>query len=1744
MAENIEVGLELKDNMSSALGNVAKAISSFSTKVDSGLTKVSDALADVEAAMRGMSTTAQSTVPKSMAAVNKATTETVTKAEQLRRALKSINDAAGNPIDFGNIKYAGVDRLQSKLNELEQSIVKVNTKSTGFLAGQIESVQGPQQRATGFESAVNFGSTQRDAIALTQQVTVLKQQLSQAFQAAANGSDGAAQRVVLLTAQMQKLEQEAGNVSAEYALALKQIEQLTSKANSELQRLYGAGAPQVTAKDLFPTQAQSQLDFLENKIRNIAEQRIEIRALQDTFRQFGTVFPFLNKNLDATDAHVLRMVNNLPRLRYALYDVSQNATIAGTAMVGAFAATAATAIDLQRKFADVVRTTNLEPTSEAARQLKEEFFQLRQEIPVAFGELAKIGTLAGQLDIPAESVANFTKTVAMFAATTDVSVEDAATAFGRLDKLVFGVDEQFEKLGSAILAVGTSAVATEGQIIRVSQQISSIANLAGFSAAEIIGFSSALASAGISPELARGIVTRTFSSISTAAAAGGEQLERFGRVANISGAEFGAAWKDNAAQTFVQFLKGINEDGTVAEQTLRELGITSIRDIPSILKLAQSYEDVARQLGIATEGFQNGTELQKQYDVIASTVAEKIKVLAGNFEILVATIGESANGFGFAIDIGIQFLQLLTALAKNPLGQALLNLIGVATLLGGGLSLLVGIGSKIIAGFSAAATATISFKTTLGLLRTDLASVTAAQVTNTGAVNISAAAMELSRLQTMKASGAYVSQTAILKAQAAVIRENAAAMSLMQKVSLGAGILGIAVAAATAISEVSNAINKTAGQKATEFFGDISTVLTAVKQDTEEWKNSTGSARAEYETFSTTIADSNNKTDDAARSIRNAAGANSELDSIIKTTTGSIEDQTIAIGKNTEEAIRALTVSKLTDPSGALVKLLSDPAASQALQAAGVNIQQIISAGFTNGATAGIAEVDAALSKLGTLTAGGEINLGFNNEEARNALDLIKQTFESSIGLEDVIRGISSAEAAAAGSTTEFGDAIAQLNEQFFESEKLAMAQNSALFDLGQALQQNGLGFNTLTEAGRLNQQAMMSAMTAIAENSGSPLQAAANLQVLYNQMLAAGVPASQMTMLANAIAQLSGGKALPAATISMKPFNSGLKKVKKNSKDASDAVRTLVDYANDLKKVFSRAFEIRFASSEALDNIASSFTSMSESIADARKEVDDLQVSIQELTADKAIKEYFLEIAIAYGDNLRADELRAELAQINNDIAQAQNDIATAQAQASTSLVGDSQAAIDNRAEIRDIVKGYSEYVAALAAAGASQETLNAAVSQSRADFLAQAKALGFSEAELQPYLASFNDMATAVSGVTPGVTVAFNTDPALQALNELRAAASKAASDIEDSFGDVDTSIDTPVVDTKPVESSLYKLGLKFTPDYLYGPFKDGYKFPPVDTTGTKNSLDSIKKDSSTTSSNLLFDWQQKLGLIPAAVESQRNPIIQKLMPWLDAGREKSSGFVFDWQQKLSGISPAFSAQTPNINREVGNWYTNSSQRATDTRNSWASVTSAIPGFFSAQNGAVSNNSFAIGKNSASNLSSGLSGNLNISGIVSGKVSDANYPAGVNASSVGRAIGSNITGGISSLLNGLLGSTSNARKIIRSITGFSEGGYTGAGGKYEVAGIVHRGEYVVPKSEVNQATQKPYFMEQPRSFAQGGYVGPAQSSSNVTMVELSPYDRKLLAAAGNVQLRLDGKVVAQATNAVNLVSAQRGSN
>ncbi|SSW73259.1 hypothetical protein AVE30378_05621 [Achromobacter veterisilvae] len=109
--------------------------------------------------------------------------------------------------------------------------------------------------------------------------------------------------------------------------------------------------------------------------------------------------------------------------------------------------------------------------------------------------------------------------------------------------------------------------------------------------------------------------------------------------------------------------------------------------------------------------------------------------------------------------------------------------------------------------------------------------------------------------------------------------------------------------------------------------------------------------------------------------------------------------------------------------------------------------------------------------------------------------------------------------------------------------------------------------------------------------------------------------------------------------------------------------------------------------------------------------------------------------------------------------------------------------------------------------------------------------------------------------------------------------------------------------------------------------------------------------------------------------------------------------------------------------------------------------------------------------------------------------------------------------TGQIGGLLGGLaasvLGSTISASCSYVSagpamgswegLSHFAAGGYTGAGGKYDPAGIVHAGEYVIPADATKRLGVG--FLDRLKGYADGGYVGASgmpASAGGSTRVEI----------------------------------------
>uniref|UniRef100_UPI00249C6228 phage tail tape measure protein n=1 Tax=Pseudomonas sp. PS02290 TaxID=2991430 RepID=UPI00249C6228 len=72
----------------------------------------------------------------------------------------------------------------------------------------------------------------------------------------------------------------------------------------------------------------------------------------------------------------------------------------------------------------------------------------------------------------------------------------------------------------------------------------------------------------------------------------------------------------------------------------------------------------------------------------------------------------------------------------------------------------------------------------------------------------------------------------------------------------------------------------------------------------------------------------------------------------------------------------------------------------------------------------------------------------------------------------------------------------------------------------------------------------------------------------------------------------------------------------------------------------------------------------------------------------------------------------------------------------------------------------------------------------------------------------------------------------------------------------------------------------------------------------------------------------------------------------------------------------------------------------------------------------------------------------------------------------------------------------------------GFSSGGYTGDGGKYQPKGVVHGGEFVVQKSAVQQPGAREFLerMNAGKGYADGGYVNPAGAVTATNAAARSP--------------------------------------
>ena len=380
------------------------------------------------------------------------------------------------------------------------------------------------------------------------------------------------------------------------------------------------------------------------------------------------------------------LMNTWVTSRYALYDVG-NFYANFSQQLFQLTRQIFNTTDSYRRFESAFTSVEraMQLPRDAADDLRQQFILLSETIPVSFEEISKIATLGAQMGITARGIVGFTETVAQFAAVTGISAETVAQQFGRIAELADVDSSQFVNLGSAVTYAGVNAVATESEILTLSQSIAAVSNQVGITAPEIIGLGTALASVGIPAEQARGVFTRVFADIDRAASTGGESLQNLAEITGMSAEQIQASWGTEGAanQVFMALLDGLNASDNLTA-SFDKLNIVETREINTLTRLAKNMNVVNQALNDSSLAYDDASFLGESFGKTVDNLDSKILLFKNNLDSLLSTFSQGfVPTMEFVLDVGSGFLKFLKSLDNSFLLKGVLPASAILIALGG-----------------------------------------------------------------------------------------------------------------------------------------------------------------------------------------------------------------------------------------------------------------------------------------------------------------------------------------------------------------------------------------------------------------------------------------------------------------------------------------------------------------------------------------------------------------------------------------------------------------------------------------------------------------------------------------------------------------------------------------------------------------------------------------------------------------------------------------------------------------------------------------------------------------------------------------------------------------------------------------------------------------------------------------------------------------------------------------------------
>lgn len=362
-------------------------------------------------------------------------------------------------------------------------------------------------------------------------------------------------------------------------------------------------------------------------------------------------------------------------------------------IVGAGVAAGKMSIDFESAFAGVKKT--VDGTEGQLKKLETGIRDMAKEIPASATAIAGVAEAAGQLGIETDNVLGFTRTMIDLGESTNMSADTAATSFAKFANIVGMSQNDFDRLGSSVVALGNNLATTESDIVAMGMGLAGAGSQIGLTEAQIMGFAGALSSVGIEAQAGGSAFSKVMIEMQLATETNSKKLKDFAKVAGMSSKDFKKAFQEDAAGAMIAFIQGLGDaekQGKSAIKILDDMGIKEVRLRDALLRASGASDVFTDSIELGSKAWEENTALAKEAEQRYETTESKLQVMKNRFVDIGMQLGDRLMPL---LDRGLDMIQGWTDKLDNLSPAQMDNIIKIGMMVAAIGPLLIIIGKTV-----------------------------------------------------------------------------------------------------------------------------------------------------------------------------------------------------------------------------------------------------------------------------------------------------------------------------------------------------------------------------------------------------------------------------------------------------------------------------------------------------------------------------------------------------------------------------------------------------------------------------------------------------------------------------------------------------------------------------------------------------------------------------------------------------------------------------------------------------------------------------------------------------------------------------------------------------------------------------------------------------------------------------------------------------------------------------------------